>query len=127
MAYTHKITTGYTSDMGAISSTVETFVGSAQVGVDVAVVAGAVNALEAIAITQANIVSVCIVSDKALTLKTNSSGSPQETLSLVAGSQVVWTTNSTHACPFSDDITAFYLSNAGVAPARFRVECLLSS
>src|SRR5438445_750236 len=104
MAYTHKITTGYTSDMGAISSTVETFVGTAQVGIDVPVVAGAVNALEALAITQANIVSICIFSDKGLTVKTNSSGSPQETITLTAGSQVTWTLNSAHACPFAGNV-----------------------
>jgi hypothetical protein len=47
-----------------------------------------------------------------LTIKTNSSGSPQETIVLKDGIGIYWAVNEGHACPFAGDVTAIYVTNA---------------
>jgi len=49
-------------------------------------------------------------SSQVLTVKTNSSGSPQETFTLVAGRPIVWQEGD--AAIFAGDVTGLYVSNA---------------
>lgn len=46
----------------------------------------------------------------AATLKTNSSGSPQETFTLAAGVAYQWDNSSGAANPFAGDVTTFYVT-----------------
>ena len=47
-----------------------------------------------------------------LTLKTNSSGTPQDTITLTAGTPFVWLINSGITDPFAGDVTALFVTNA---------------
>ena len=58
-------------------------------------------------------------------MKTNSTGAPQETITLTAGQAVIWAHDHTEAIPFAGPITKMYVTNAGAAIARFRVSALL--
>jgi hypothetical protein len=66
--------------------------------------------------------SVYLLASVAMTIKTNSSGSPQETLVLAAGQPVIWQYGSGATCPFAvtANITKFYVTNttAGTLDAR---------
>lgn len=58
-----------------------------------------------------------MLSTQDMTVKTNSSGSPQETFTLTAGAPVVWQVGD--AAIFAGDVTALYLTNASGATATF--------
>lgn len=58
-----------------------------------------------------------VLADQALTLKTNSTGSPANTLTLLAGKPYVWEHDSYYACPLTSDVTTIYVTNASGAAA----------
>jgi hypothetical protein len=80
--------------------------------------------LNNLAITVASVKSIYLCSNKALTLKTNSSGAPDDTLNLVADVPYVWNTDSYDSLLLTVDVTAFYLTNASGAAAILTVEVI---
>ena len=64
-------------------------------------------------ITLANLLSIIITTDAAITLKTNSTGSPQDTISIAAGGAFIWQTGSGNAAPFAGNVTSWYVSTGG--------------
>jgi hypothetical protein len=67
--------------------------------------------------------SIMITSDVAATLKTNSTGAPQETITLAAGIPFFWFIGSGLVNPFAGDVTKFFASipGGGAANIRFRI------
>lgn len=61
----------------------------------------------------ADLKSIFILSDKNLTLKTNSSGAPDQTFTIKAGIPFAWSHNSGIANPFDTNVTKFFFVNAG--------------
>jgi hypothetical protein len=57
----------------------------------------------------------------ACTVKTNSSGSPDNTITLAAGVPVAWDTNSPYANPFTANVTKFYITNASAGTFSCKV------
>ncbi len=89
------------------------------IGTDVAIL---------VALDISQIRTLCIVSDVAATLKTNSSGSPQETLTLVAGIPLLWDASQPGALIadiFAGDVTNIYVTNAAAAHLQIYT-CLTS-
>lgn len=76
-------------------------------------------ALSDAAITIAKIKSIFMLFDTAVTLKTNSTGSPQETLTFAANVPLIWDASSPLAIGtiFAGNITAMYLTNSTAATA----------
>lgn len=123
--FTHKVTQGYVGST-TITSVVTSYTGDVQLELDDNVNATTTNKEFDIAITVANIKSIVITCDKAVTVKTNSTGSPQETITLTAGQAVIWAFDHLEASPFLGNVTKMYVTNAGAAVARFRVSVLLN-
>jgi len=72
------------------------------------------------------LVAVFILSDQALTIETNDGAAPQETISLAAGVPLMWHDGLADAgCPFSDDITALFVTNASGAIANLSIMTLV--
>lgn len=63
---------------------------------------------------------ICLECDQDVTVKTNSSGSPQETISLIAGRPIIWQTGDSSAL-FAGDVTSFFVTNASGTDATFSV------
>jgi hypothetical protein len=81
-----------------------------------------------VALDISQIRSLVIVCDVAATIKTNSSGAPQETLTLVAGIPLVWEASAPGATIgdyFAGDITNMYVTNAALAHLQIYT-CLTS-
>lgn len=64
-------------------------------------------------------------SDQALTVKTNSAGSPQETLTLVAATPFVYVPGVGLPSPFAGNVTALYVTNASGTAAALEIRVLL--
>lgn len=55
---------------------------------------------------------VYIYSSTACTIKTEDSGSPEQTFSVPAGGYIAWDASSAQSCPFTTDFTGLYVTNA---------------
>jgi hypothetical protein len=74
--------------------------------------------------TNANLQVFYALSDQDLTLKTNSSGSPQDTITLHANKPFVWYKNSGITNPFAGNVTTTYWTNGGLVDANVQVRIL---
>lgn len=129
MAITHSLAESYKGAGGVVvTSTVQTFSADSESNIDEAVV-GISTVFVALNLDKSNIVSILLYSDKALTVKTNSSSAPTDTIVLAAGVPRIW--NTGHVAgdnPIQADVTAgFYLVNAAAVTANFKMRCLLNA
>lgn len=118
--FTHKVGQTYSTAAGTISSVVSSYTNSVEIGLDDTVPASTTNKEFDVPVTVANIKAMCMTCDKAVTVKTNSSTTPQETISLTAGQSLIWAIDHTETIPFAGNLTKFFVTNAGSADARFR-------
>lgn len=70
------------------------------------------------------VVSVLINASVAMTLKTNSSGTPQETFSLTANSPILYRNDDGRANIFAGDVTSFFVTNASGAEGILTIKIL---
>ena len=124
MSITHKQTlTVNPTSSGSVTGTI-TEVGSNDIVIDDTVAASQTNLLRTVSFTKSLIQSVIMLASTDLVVKTNSSGSPTDTINLKAGIPLIWSTSSGYfACPFSANVTAFYLTNSTV-PTTLKVRIL---
>jgi hypothetical protein len=81
--------------------------------INVEIAAGATNTPITIAIDVSTLGLLAIVAASAgLTLKTNNSGTPDDTLTFAANKGVIWTSTDPSACPLTMDVTVIYVTNA---------------
>jgi len=86
--------------------------------VDVAVPVSATNQSAAIAFTMAKLVAIELVAVGVdLTVKTNSTTTPGNTINLKAGKAFTWENDVGLAQPFTADVTVLYLTNASATTA----------
>lgn len=71
------------------------------------------------------IVSFYVVSNKAVTLKTNNNITPDQTFVLVANEPLWWNTDQTGLNPLTTDITTLFFVNGGLADATVKGGFLL--
>lgn len=113
---TMSLTQSYSIGSGGKQNTTSaTFDAESQLSVPVP--HGTTNMLVALAVAAAKIKGLYVVADKAMTLKTNSGGSPAQTFALAAGVPMSWILGSPLPCPITVDVTGLYLTNAGTTAA----------
>jgi hypothetical protein len=127
MAFTHSVGVLYKSQEGTISNTTTSFVGNAEEGVDVSVPAATTDQPEAIAITVANLVSFCLFSALAVTVKSYAAGVLKQTVTLAAGKELVWYAGGGFTNPFTNDFDTLKITNADPTKATtFKARFLLT-
>lgn len=109
MSFTINITAGAIKQNSRISTNQE-FTCTVSGELDEAVPDAASDVEKLFAIDVSALKCFMMVADVAMTVKTNDSGSPQETFSLTAGKPVLWREGDTAI--FAGDVTALYVSNA---------------
>lgn len=80
--------------------------------IDVSLTSSQANKEHALAFTSTNLKGLWIVMDKAGTVKTNSSGSPQETITLVANVPFFWCNTNYIVYPFAGAVTTLFFTNS---------------
>jgi hypothetical protein len=100
-----------------VSSSVQTASGSSLLQITETIANAGTNIAVACSIDEDALAGFFLSSNYDVTVKTNSSGSPQETIALKAGVPVVWTSGSVGSKPISDDVTALYITNASGSSA----------
>jgi hypothetical protein len=128
MALTHTITRQYKDTSGIAIQLTETPTGNAENNFDDTLPVAA-NTAKVWNVVRANLKSLVLFSDLGVTVKTNSSGSPTDTIVLQPGQALCWTlaTDLLAKCPFSADVTAgLFITNTAAGPAIVKIRALLS-
>lgn len=118
MAFTHRVGITYTTNAGTTKSTTATYTSDLEINADIAIPANSTNYEVDIAFLYATIKSCLLYCDTALTVKTNSSGSPTDTISLSAGVQKIYTNDGaagTGTNLFTANVTKIYVTNSTAA------------
>jgi hypothetical protein len=124
VSITHKITHSISSDSGGTPlSGIQSSVGVTEIVQDVNYGASLANQLLSVAFIAANVQDVFLLSDKGLTIGTNSSSSPVNTIVLKPGTPLAWENSSGYfPNPFTANVTAFYITTT--VAARLQVKIL---
>lgn len=81
-----------------------------------------------IAMVRARLKHLFILSDQDVTIRTNSTGSPGDTLNVLNGFPVSYSSSAGQTNPFnSADVTTIYIQNAGATNATVRIRVLKDS
>lgn len=80
-----------------------------------------------IAFTMAALKSVLIKASSACTLKTNSTGSPDNTFSLDSDSGIIWNNQMTSANPFTANVTTMYITTPAGVSVELDIYALVDS
>ena len=124
MAFTHAFAANVSVDVKTVAIN-QSFTGSKNTSVDETLSVGT-NTLIGFTADVSAIKSIIIkAGDGALTVKTNSSSTPDDTLTVPASGAYIWNTSSLDANLLGTDITALYVTNA--AASSLRIECLEDS
>lgn len=78
-----------------------------------------------VAIDVSAVQAFSICSDRAVTVKTNSSGSPANTLNLHAGVPYEWSTNSYDTFKLTTDVAKLFVANSSGAAATLQLEAVV--
>ena len=105
----------------------QTLSGSGGLIVEESIPDSTTNQLVSLAFVLAELLAYYMVSDKALTIKTNSSSTPQETISLAAGVPFVYVPGAGLASPFAGNVTALYATNASGSAAALQIRVLVDA
>ena len=128
MSFTHTTQVLYkTTTDGVVITQNQQIDGGAEQGIDKLISAGAANVHVAMSLTLASIISLLIYSTQAVTIKTNSSSSPSQTLPLAAGQLITWNSGDGLSNPLTTNITDFYFSNSGGSDAVVKLRFLLNA
>ena len=126
----HNILRQYKGTDGIAIALAEAVSGNAEMNLDDAALAVVANHQYHIAITRANLQSLCFQASGPVTVYTNaiSSGSPTDTIPLTTGQTLIWTlaADTITKCPFSADVTTIYVTNAGSGPVTFKMRAVVN-
>lgn len=126
MAFTHMVGTTYRTDAGTVVNVSENIVGSNS-GVDIdAVVLPGVETMYDVMICPDKVQSMVLFANQPMTIKTNDSVAPLDTITLKASVPLVWTLNSWWPIPFrlDTDVVKLFLTNNGPAQAVVQIRVL---
>lgn len=119
MAYTHKVLTTFNNGT-TLFSVQDSVTVAAQVTIEETIANGGTNVEVTVAVDATNMKSFALVSDQDVTVKTNSSSTPDDTFTLKANKPIVWTENMPNN-PLSADITSIFVTNSSGASATVRL------
>jgi hypothetical protein len=105
-----------------LNSTIEA---EEELAIEIAVPGSTTNQQILIAFTIAALKSLFVSADGALTLKTNSSGSPADTFTLDADSGIDWDNQSQLDNPIGTNVTTMYVTNGGADPVNLKIYALV--
>lgn len=120
---THTITLTWQKGSETLTKSVA-YTYPAEKNLDLTIPTGTTNKFIAVAWVTANLKSYYLVSDQNVTIKTNSSGTPQETINLVAGNPITFRFDDGRGALFAGSVTGLYVSNASGATAAITQRAL---
>lgn len=126
MPFVHRITRSYTDSSGRQLQSSEPNTGNTESNFDGQVAGSTTNHEFDFLLTASALQSCCLFCDQAITIKTNSSSMPQETITLAGGQNIIWdlTFDGSGKIPFAGNVTKIFVSNAGSVAANLSIRAL---
>lgn len=124
MALTHNLDIGWSQSAATPTNTRVSISADGEDNRELSIADGVTNGQVVFHVDVSQLALFHIVSDKAVTVKTNSSGAPQETLTLTANVPLVWYTGCGYTKPFAGDVTTIYITNASGSTATIKINKL---
>lgn len=124
MSITHTFTLGWARSGESISRTVAVS-NDSELNADIALTASEANKLVAMAIDVSQMKGLFIDSDVDVTIETNNSGTPVDTISVTANEPVIWFATSPLTNPLGTDVTAIYLTNGDATAGTCKIRVLV--
>lgn len=124
--FNHSITTTYNDDSGVVQTVLNKFTGTTEVGYDGTINAGTTDFEIDIGWKISTNQSLMMWSDQALTVKTNSSTTPGQTISLAANVMLEWGVGLGEINPITVDVTKLFVTNAGTTNAKLKMRALVT-
>jgi hypothetical protein len=109
--FTHRITIGMAIGSTVLPNQASTYTGSGVQGVSEAIQNTTSYQIAAANFTASTLVECYLLADENVLVKTNSSGSPGNTFSLLAGKPFVWTNDGYFTNPFTTNVTELLILN----------------
>lgn len=108
---------GWRVGAATLSGSVTETLGDTDISSDIALTSSQANKQLDIVIDVSAMRSLFILCENAIVIKTNSSGSPDNTLTIPANTPVSWqrTLNAIFPCPLTSDVTALYITNGAAS------------
>ena len=110
MSFSHVLTIQINNN-GTVVGSSQTITGGAEANLDEPIPQDSTDLEILYSLDVSQIKSIVILADQAMTLKTNSSSVPDETLSLLANDPYEWHTGSLHTNLLATDITSLFMTN----------------
>lgn len=127
MSFTHNTQILYkTTTQGVVITKTFTQTADVEGAIDTLVAAGAVNLHKPLVVTVANLKMLLITSTQSITIKTNSTSTPSQTLTVAAGQVITWSFGDGTTNPLTVDITDFYITNSNLTAALVQMRFLLN-
>lgn len=117
MATSSSITFTATGGPSAITGVTASATGNEATVVSVTVPASTTHQLYSLAMPTADLKSVFLYTDGALTVKTNSTSAPDQTLTFAADYPLAWASGMPNTNPITTAVTQVYLTNASTTAA----------
>jgi hypothetical protein len=123
MSLKHRITTSVRSNAGTVTSAAYDITGTAETNLELEDHAIGTNTVQDFTADVSTIVSLAIQwtpssGSSSCVIKTNSSGSPADTLTVLAGKPLLWDTQILAtvgtACPLTVDVTGLFLTTTAI-------------
>jgi len=115
---THIVQPGFSTPAGSIAAIQRSYTPTGGDSINVAQATGTTNTQYQLAFTIASLKSCCLISDQAVTLKFNSTGSPAPQIILAAGVPYIWNTDEYFVNLLTANVTTVYITNNSGATAN---------
>lgn len=125
--YSHIVTRTIVTGGTQLSQTQTEYTGTGQTRVTEAITTGQTDKLVNFTLDVSACKSFFIKSDQAVTIETNSAGSPANTLTLAANVPYYWDPSSLDTFKLTTDVTALYVTNASGETANLLVDAIYDS
>jgi hypothetical protein len=125
MSVTHTVTRQYRDTSSSVISKADTVTGGTEKNLDLSVAVGT-DIAQAFTLDRAILQSICLSATGALTIETNSAGTPTDTIVLTAGQVLVWSlaVDGLSKCPISANITSLFFTNGGAGTVTFQLRSM---
>jgi len=123
MSYSHVFDFSVQTPSGQIT-TQRTYTGTGHAAIAEAIADGQTAKQINIAIDVSALKSIVIKSDQNITIKTNSSGSPDDTLTIEANKEYSWNEDSLDTCQLGTDVTTIFIANASGSEATLTIDAI---
>lgn len=123
MSQQHSVRIEVTANGNQVSK-LKTYTGGARLSISETIAGSSTNAQVVGTLDVSQVVSFVMVSNVACTVKTNSTGSPADTITLVADVPYVWTSDSYDSFQLGTDVTVFYVTVPGTAASTFQIDAI---